>query len=60
MFREGKGLTQAQLAERASVTREYITMFESRAKGNPSFDVLKALAKALKVTVGRLLEEEDR
>ncbi len=55
-LREEKGMTQAQLAERAGVTREYITMLESGAKANPSLEVLKALAKALKVKAGRLLE----
>ncbi len=55
-IREAKEMTQAQLAEKAGVTREYVTMLESGVKANPSLDVLKRLAKALRVKVGKLLE----
>jgi transcriptional regulator with XRE-family HTH domain len=55
-IREAKGMTQAELAEKAGVTREYVTMLESGAKKNPSLDLLKRLAKALKVKVAQLVE----
>ena len=55
-LREAKKMTQEQLAERVGVTREYITMLENGARTNPTMDMLKKLAKALKVTVGELVE----
>lgn len=55
-IREEKGLTQVELAEKSGITREYITMIESGARKNPTIDVLKALAKALRVNVTELLE----
>jgi len=48
--------TQEQLAERAGLTRSYITLMESGKRGNPSLPAVKALAKALGVSVGDLLE----
>jgi transcriptional regulator with XRE-family HTH domain len=54
-IRQERGFTQAALAEKVSVTREYITMLESGAKKNPSLALLKRLAKALTVKVGELL-----
>jgi len=56
MLREQRGLSQAILAKRIKVTQPYITMLESGAFSNPTLDVLKKLAKALKVTVGELVE----
>jgi transcriptional regulator with XRE-family HTH domain len=55
-LREQRGLSQAVLAKRVKVTQPYITMLESSAFRNPTLDVLKRLAKALKVTVGELVE----
>ena len=55
-LRETKGLTQAQLAEAAKVTRPYITMLESGAQKEPSPGVLKRLPKALSMPVTELVE----
>jgi transcriptional regulator with XRE-family HTH domain len=55
-IRTAKGLTQAELATRAKVTKNYITMLE-RGKGEPSIKVLRRLAKALEVPAGMLLGE---
>lgn len=54
-IREQRGMTQAQLAEKAGTTQEYVAMIESGARKNPSLDLLKRLAKALGVKVGRML-----
>ena len=54
--RTARGLTQAELAKRAKVTRNYITMLE-RDKGNPSLSVLRRLAKALDVPTALLVGE---
>ncbi len=55
-LREKQGLSQRDLAERAKVTGAYIAQIETGAKQNPSLDVLKRIAKALKVKVGELVE----
>lgn len=54
-LREAKGLTQTELARRAKITDEYVSMLESGAKWNPSLMVLQRLAKALGVSVGELI-----
>lgn len=54
-LREGKGLSQVDLAKKASVGRTYIVKLESGDKKNPSLDTLKKLAKALGVPVTELL-----
>ncbi len=55
-LREARDLTQAELAEKAKISREYVALMETGAKKNPTIDVLKKLAKALRVPVGDLLE----
>lgn len=55
-LREEKGITQVELAQKAKVTQSYVAMLEAGEKKNPSLDVLKRLAKALKVKVGELVE----
>ncbi len=55
-LRQQKGLTQEEVANRVGVTKPYIAMLESGARKNPSLDVLKRLAKALKVEITELLK----
>jgi XRE family transcriptional regulator, regulator of sulfur utilization len=55
-LREAHGWTQEQIATRAQVRQSYLAMLESGERKNPSLDVLKRLAKALKVAVTDLLE----
>lgn len=54
-FREENGLTQVELAKKASVAQSYVAMLEAGNKDNPSLAILKRLAKALKVPVADLL-----
>jgi transcriptional regulator with XRE-family HTH domain len=54
-FREAKGLSQAALAKRAKVTREYVNRLEA-GRYDPAVGVLQRLAKALGVPVTALLE----
>jgi len=54
-FREQKGLTQERLAEKASLSLGYIARLEI-GRHDPSLSTLVKLAKALKVTVGELVE----
>jgi transcriptional regulator with XRE-family HTH domain len=49
-------LSQVALAQKARVTGEYVSLLESGKKRNPSLAVLARLAKALRVSVGALLE----
>jgi XRE family transcriptional regulator of biofilm formation len=54
-LRERQGLTQRALAKKAQVTAAYVAMIETGVRKNPSVRVLKRLAKALGVPVGKLL-----
>ncbi len=55
-LRTTRGLTQAALAKRAKVKKQYVTMLETGARKNPSLNVLKRIADALGVPVTELLE----
>ena len=54
-LREAKGLSQAALAHRARITREYVNKLEA-GRYDPTVGVLQRLAKALGVPVTALLE----
>lgn len=59
-LREMKGLTQVQLAGKAGITQAYLARLETGVSQNPSFDVLKRLAKVLGVSVGELVDAGNR
>ena len=54
--REAKRMRQVELAKRAKVARSSLVMLEKGERKNPSFAILKRLAKALGVPVTDLLE----
>ena len=54
-LREKRGMTQEALAGKVEIHRVYLAKIETAVKA-PSLDVLERLAKALKVTVGELVE----
>jgi transcriptional regulator with XRE-family HTH domain len=54
-LRAERGLTQAALAKRAGVTLSYIGRLEI-GRHDPQLSTLRKLAKALKVTVGELVQ----
>lgn len=54
-LRIARHLTQESLAKRAGISREYLARLEG-GRQDPSLSTLRVLAKALKVTVGELLE----
>ena len=54
-LRAKREMSQADLAERSGISREYIARLET-GHHDPSLSTLKKLAKALKVKVGKLLE----
>jgi transcriptional regulator with XRE-family HTH domain len=53
-FRAARGMTQEALALKAGISRTYIARLEL-GQQDPSLGTLEKLAKALKVTVGRLV-----
>lgn len=55
-YRKAQQLSQEQLAELAGVHRTYIGMIE-RAEKNITLCNIEKIAKALKVEIGKLLEE---
>jgi XRE family transcriptional regulator, master regulator for biofilm formation len=54
-LRKASGLTQVELATKAGITQVYVSSLESGARENPSLDILRRLAKALKTDVAELL-----
>jgi putative transcriptional regulator len=54
-LREARGLTQAELAKKARITREYVVRLEA-GRYDPTLSVSSRLAKALGVPVTELLE----
>lgn len=58
-IREDKGLSQAQLAEKAGLQPSAVSHFEA-GRRSPSFDNLRALSDALEVTTDHLLGREKQ
>lgn len=54
-LRKEKHLTQVELAERAKISSNYYARIE-RDEENPSLEVLKDIAKALKVKSSEILD----
>jgi len=54
-LRKQRGLTQAALAAKAGISREYLARLEI-GRHEPTLTTLQGLAKALGVKVGRLLQ----
>jgi len=55
-LREARGMTPAQLAEKAQVALSLVMVLESEQKANPPRTVLYRLARALGVPAKRLLD----
>lgn len=53
-IRQGKIMTQAEVATKANITINYYARIE-RGEENPSFEILKGLANALKVKSSDIL-----
>ena len=56
--REAIGMTQETLAEKAGLHPTYIGMLERRLR-NPSLNVMKSLAEALRTPLHRLIEDSE-
>ena len=57
-FREAKGFTQQQLADRVGVERHYISMFECGSR-SPNMNLGDALAEALGCSLLELLGRDS-
>ncbi len=56
---EARGMTQAQLAERAQLSVSFVSILEGGQSGNnPAPAILGRLARALGVTLAKLTESE--
>jgi len=55
-LRTQRGLTQSELAKKATVSQAFIAQLETGAEANPKLDTLRRLAKALAVRVGELVD----
>jgi transcriptional regulator with XRE-family HTH domain len=54
-LRRKRGLSQAELADKADLSREYVNKLEA-GRHDPPLSTILALAKALRVRASRLLE----
>jgi len=57
-YRQARGLSQEELAHRASIDRTYISSIERRQYA-ASIDVLERLARELGVKPAALLDDDD-
>jgi transcriptional regulator with XRE-family HTH domain len=55
-LRTARGLTQVALARKAKMQQTYVAQLETGVEANPTLDTLRRLAKALRTTVGELVE----
>ena len=55
VWREYRGLTQAQLSEKAGISTPYLSQLES-GKRTGKTDVLSAIANALNLTLGEIVK----
>ncbi|UCD15906.1 MAG: helix-turn-helix transcriptional regulator [Candidatus Omnitrophota bacterium] len=54
-LRRKKKLTQEELAHRAGIDYKYVQILESKKPSSPTLNTLEKLAKALNISISRLL-----
>jgi HTH-type transcriptional repressor of puuD len=54
-LRDERGLSQRALAEKAGISREYLSRLET-GRQDPTLSTLEKIARALKVTVGVIVD----
>ena len=59
MRREELGMYQSELAERTSLSKQYISLIEQGVKKTPSLTTLKKLAKVFNCTLDDLVEDDE-
>ena len=55
-IRTARGLTQVELAKKLKVKQPFVAAIENGVKANPSLDLLRRLARALRCTISELVE----
>ncbi|EDL62646.1 helix-turn-helix domain-containing protein [Bacillus sp. SG-1] len=58
-IRENKGITINELAQRADISKSYISTIERDIQKNPSIKVLEKIAAALEVPLDMLLDQSS-
>lgn len=58
-LRMAKGMTQLELSRATNLSLSIITQMEQGLTSDPKLSTLRALAKALEVTIDELVGEED-
>jgi XRE family transcriptional regulator, master regulator for biofilm formation len=58
-IRKRRGLTLSELADRANVSKSYLSNIERNLNKNPSIQVLKKLAAVLDVDLNFILQAEE-
>ncbi len=59
-LRKKRGMTLSELAERANVSKSYISGLERNINDNPSIQVINKIAAILEVNVTTLIESEGK
>ena len=59
MFRELAGLTQGELARRAGINRPTITALENGRQLDVTLETARRLARALKISLDRLVGDSE-
>lgn len=59
-IRKSKNLTLSELAERADVSKSYLSNIERNLNDNPSIQIVEKIAEVLDVEVVTLLGEKDQ
>lgn len=57
--RKAAGVSRADLAAKAGTTHQYISHLENGVKGNPTYDLVEMLAKALGVDCRAFADDEE-
>jgi XRE family transcriptional regulator, master regulator for biofilm formation len=58
-IRKRRGLTLSELADRANVSKSYLSNIERNLNKNPSIQVLKKLAAVLDIDLNSILQAEE-
>ena len=55
-IREKRGLSKIQLAKESGISSRHIMLIETERRKNPSLETVKALSKALNVSIEELIK----
>ncbi|WP_164217229.1 helix-turn-helix transcriptional regulator [Virgibacillus sp. YIM 98842] len=58
-IREQKGLTLSECAQRANISKSYLSNIERNLNQNPSIHILEKIAEVLEVDIGMLIDMQS-